>query len=232
MSGNGILKSTTVVLILIGAVFGLVSCTGVSQEEFDRISKDLDVARTHEQQISNDLAVVQSKMKDIETERDDARTMLAGYAAEPEITQAGTALLSAIANWHLRWGEPGLTGFEREDMVSELIDLAEPAGDLLEEPLIKRMANYTANHMLYTMVGSNTAFRAALFGVGSGLGDSMLTPCSLPETNTVPEEFQQDLSLLISECQTMELFEIYISQTRSLAAETWLRPFIDRLLAP
>ena len=80
MNGNGILKSTTVVLILIGALFGLVSCTGVSQEEFDRVSKDLDTGRTHEQQISNDLAVAQSKIEDIETELDDARAKLVEYS--------------------------------------------------------------------------------------------------------------------------------------------------------
>ena len=204
MSGNGILKSTTVVLILIGAVFGLVSCTGVSQEEFDRISKDLDVART----------------------------MLAGYAAEPEITQAGTALLSAIANWHLRWENPGVTGREREDMVSEIFDLTEPAGNLLEELLALRIHNYVLNHALLTMVGTNTAFRAASFANDSGLRDSMLNPCSLPVANAVPEELKGDLSLLSRECQTLELFEYHLSQTRSLAAETWLRPFIDRVIAP
>ena len=77
MSGNGTLKSTTVVLILIGALFGLVSCTGVSQEEFDRVSKDLNVARAHEQQISNDLAVAQAKLveysKVVETDYPDLR---------------------------------------------------------------------------------------------------------------------------------------------------------------
>ena len=149
-------------------------------------------------------------------------------SAEPEITQAGAALLLAIAKWHLRWGTPGLNAYEHEDMVSELMDLTEPAGNLLEEPLALRIDNYTFTHMLFTMVDSNTAYRAAVFAIDSGLGDSMPTPCSLPVANAVPEELQQDSSLLSVECLTLELFETYLSQTRSLAAKTWLRPFIDR----
>ena len=73
MCGKKLLKSTLVLLIFIGASFGLVSCTGVSQAEFDLVSKDLDDARASAQQISNELAVAQSKIKDIEAELDDAR---------------------------------------------------------------------------------------------------------------------------------------------------------------
>ena len=153
-------------------------------------------------------------------------------SAEPEIREAGTALLSAIANWHLRWENPGVTGREREDMVSEIFDLTEPAGNLLEELLALRIHNYVLNHALLTMVGTNTAFRAASFANDSGLRDSMQNPCSLPVANAVPEELKGDLSLLSRECQTLELFEYHLSQTRSLAAETWLRPFIDRVIAP
>ena len=73
LCGNKLLKLTLVFLILISASLGLVSCTGVSQAEFDLVSKDLDDARASEQQISNELAVAQSKIKDIEAELDDAR---------------------------------------------------------------------------------------------------------------------------------------------------------------
>ena len=115
-------------------------------------------------------------------------------SAEPEITEAGTALLSAIANWHLRWENPGVTGREREreDMVSEIFDLIEPAGNLLEELLALRIHNYVINLALLTMVGTNTAFRAASFANDSGLRDSMQNPCSLPVANAVPEELKGD----------------------------------------
>ena len=73
MCGNKLLKSTLVLLVLISVSFGLVSCTGVSQAEFDLVSKDLDDARASAQQISNELAVAQSKINDIEAELDDVR---------------------------------------------------------------------------------------------------------------------------------------------------------------
>ena len=80
MRGYGILKSTAAALILFGGLFGLVACSGVSQEEFDRVYEDLDATRAQEQRISNDLAVAQSKVKDIGTELDDALVKLAEYS--------------------------------------------------------------------------------------------------------------------------------------------------------
>ena len=83
----GIWKSKAAALVLFAGLFGLVGCSGVSQEEFDRVSEDLNDTRAQEQRISNDLAVAQSKVKDIETELtdtenelDDARAKLAGYS--------------------------------------------------------------------------------------------------------------------------------------------------------
>jgi hypothetical protein len=80
MRGYGILKSTAAALILFGGLFSLVGCSGVSQEEFDRVYEDLDATRAQEQRISNDLAVAQSKVKDIGTELDDALVKLAEYS--------------------------------------------------------------------------------------------------------------------------------------------------------
>ena len=65
---NRLLKSTIVLSILICTSFGLVSCSGVTQAEFDRISEDLNNAQSNAQKVSNKLAVSQSKLEDIESE--------------------------------------------------------------------------------------------------------------------------------------------------------------------
>ena len=84
MRSYGILKSTAAVLILFAGLFGLVACSGVSQEEFDRVSEDLDDTRAQEQRISNDLSVAQSKVKDIETELKDTETELDDTRAQEQ----------------------------------------------------------------------------------------------------------------------------------------------------
>ena len=82
MSDYGIWKSQAAALVLFAGLFGLVGCSGVPQEEFDRVSEDLNDTRAREQQISNDLAVAQSKVKDIETELTDTETELADARAK------------------------------------------------------------------------------------------------------------------------------------------------------
>ncbi len=68
MRGYGILKSALINLILLSALFGSVACSGVSQEEFDTVSENLDTALAREQRVETDLAVSQSKFEDIEIE--------------------------------------------------------------------------------------------------------------------------------------------------------------------
>ena len=82
VSDYGIWKSQAAALVLFAGLFGLVGCSGVPQEEFDRVSEDLNDTRAQEQQISNDLAVAQSKVKDIETELTDTETELADARAK------------------------------------------------------------------------------------------------------------------------------------------------------
>ena len=65
---NRLLKSTIVLSILICTSFGLVSCSGVTQAEFDRVSQDLNNSQSNAQKVSNELAVSQSKLEDIESE--------------------------------------------------------------------------------------------------------------------------------------------------------------------
>ena len=62
---NRLLKSTIVLSILICTSFGLVSCSGITRAEFDRVSQDLNNSQSNAQKVSNELAVSQSKLEDI-----------------------------------------------------------------------------------------------------------------------------------------------------------------------
>ena len=73
-------KSLGVVLLLIGLIPVLVSCIGVSQEAFDRVSKDLADAQERERQLSIDLGIIQSKIRDHEAELDNAEAKLEEYS--------------------------------------------------------------------------------------------------------------------------------------------------------
>ncbi len=68
MRDYSILKSSVVILILLTSLLGSVACSGVSQEEFDTLSEDLDSAQARAQQHEADLGVAQRKVKDIEIE--------------------------------------------------------------------------------------------------------------------------------------------------------------------
>ena len=77
MRNTRLWKSTPVVLLLVAMVFSVIACSGVTQEEFDRVSEDLTASRVKAEQLSNDLAVAQSKLSAIESQVTTAEAKLA-----------------------------------------------------------------------------------------------------------------------------------------------------------
>lgn len=71
MLGHMVLKSMWSVLILAGAVSTFVACTGVSQNEFDRVSSDLDNARRDQIQLGIDLSMSENRITELHHNLED-----------------------------------------------------------------------------------------------------------------------------------------------------------------
>jgi len=121
----------------LGGLFGLLACSGVSQEEFDRVYEDLDATRAQEQRSSSDLAVAQSKVKDIETELDDARAKLAEYSKIVETDDPDLRLRAEQVRLILEVFNIGITEGDAYSMVSLFAQLAE-----IENPEIQQSVEY------------------------------------------------------------------------------------------
>ena len=143
LCGNKLLKLTLVLLILISASLGLVSCTGVSQAEFDLVSKDLDDARASEQQISNELAVAQSKIKDIEVEAQSKIKDIEAELDDARIRQQEARLVIEVLNEFINIGITGdvsnimqlfgkLAEIENEE-IQESVQYLMQYGDVISE---------------------------------------------------------------------------------------------------
>lgn len=145
---------------------------------------------------------------------------------QEKVSPESQRLLSNIAIWHFKWEKSGLTMNDRQDLLDELFDFPEFSSN--EDKILEsRISAYKFAHMISIWLFDKNARRAAEIGVNSGLNDLLPTPCYKPDDNNVPEQFRNDVTSLEIECLTTELFEDYLWLDRSLATETWLKPYVD-----
>ena len=155
----------------------------------------------------------------------------AGLDAEGEVNRKTVEFLSGLAKWHLKSDPRGLSINERLELEDELMELS----DLLDgedEILRLQIDLYIGAHFANTGHKENLAFRAAYLGANAGLIDLMPEPCTLPDKSEVPQEYYDDFFALEMECLSQELDRALLMQQRVLASETWLKPYIDQILAP
>ena len=153
-----------------------------------------------------------------------AALLAVACGGEEDTSPPPSPVLREVAQWHAQWDAPGLRPVDRERLIDDLFDLLVGTESQFSELDLARLDVYVGSHMNFEMLDSNAAYESAMFSIDSGLEVS--GPCELPPERIVPDEFEQRYGMVRIHCLTAEQASELVRAARTLAEETWLKPFL------
>ena len=141
-----------------------------------------------------------------------------------ETSVSEASLVSLLFDWHQRWNlAPSLS--DKEDLIKRLDTLNTALKGKFNEPLASAVEIYSLAHMVSFLMSNNLLLRVVPLLVDANLENySVDDICANLEAPIIPQELQSDAKLLVIDCLTTDLAEIFLGYFRYVAEETWLKP--------